>query len=439
MNKKIKFLLLILLSSFFTQVVLAGSFKTGNPIRERNNKEGMTEGIYKDFVKLQEMVADGKNVEARAGLTEVSKKKRINNFERASVHQFLGFVDAAEEKYVSAGKNFQIAIDSDALQNVAHFGVMQQQAQLIAASGDYPKAIESLKNYYKVTDEIKDSTFYFEASVYAQMDKFKLAIVALKKSIELADEPIESRQYLLYNLHMQLSEFREAAIALELLVKLNPNKRDYWVKLSEIYFTLKKDDKSLAALVLADKSGLIPDEKDRLKLFKMYAFLGTPHKAAQVLEKGLNSGAIKPTLKRWDDLGSVWYTAADMDKSLSAYDQASKLATDGKIDFRRAYIYFARDDWRGAKGALLSALEKGGLKDNKIGTAHLLLGMAETELNNSASALRFLKKAMGYENTRKSASQWVDHIERQAKEARRIAANEKANAAEKAANEIIDQ
>ncbi len=438
MNKNTKFLLLLAVISLFSQVVFAGVMKTGNPIRERENKGGMTESIAKKFVKLQEMVADSKNVEARAGLTALLAK-RLNNYEKANVNQFLGWVDYAEEKYRSAGKYLQVAIDSDALHNQAHFSVMLQQAQIIAASGDYQKAIDSIHRYYKVTDEIKDSTFYLEASIYAQMEKYRLAIKALKKAIELSDKPVESWYYLLFNLHMQLSEFKQASQSLEVLIKLNPNKRDYWIKLSEVYFTLKKDDKSLAVLILADENGLIPEEKDRIKLFKMYAFLGVPFKAGNVLEKGLKSGVIKPSYKHWDDLGSIWYTAAEMDRSLSAYDEASKLASDGKIDFRRAYIYFARDDWSGARNALLSSLEKGGLKEKKIGTAYLLLGMAESEMKNTSSALKYLRKAVGYKNVRNSAAQWIGHIEKQVKDAKKRAEAERAMEEERAANEILDQ
>ncbi len=438
MKNNNKNLLLLLFAVLFSQVVYSGAMKTGNPVRERSSKGGMTESIAKRFVKLQEMVADSKNTEARAGLKALLEK-RLNSYEEANVNQLLGWIDYAEEKYKSAGEYLQVAIDSDALHNQAHFSVMLQQAQIIAASGDYQKAIESIHKYYKVVDEIKDSTFYFEASIYAQMEKYKLAIKALKKSIELADKPIESRQYLLFNLHMQLSEFKQAAQALELLIKLNPNKRDYWVKLSEVYFTLKKDDKSLAVLVLAEKSGLIPDEKDQIKLYRMYALMGVPYSAGKVLEKGLKSGAIKPSYKHWNDLGSIWYTAAEMDKSLSAFDEASKLATDGKIDFRRAYIYFARDDWNGAKNALLSALEKGGLKEKRVGKAYLLLGMAESELKQTSSALKYLRKAVGYKNVRSSAAQWIAHIAKQRKDAKRRAEAEKALAEERAANEIIDQ
>ncbi|VAW40818.1 hypothetical protein MNBD_GAMMA01-1932 [hydrothermal vent metagenome] len=437
MKKNSKYILLFIVS-VFTHSVFAGSLKTDNPVRERSNKEAMTETVYKKFVKLQEMIADSKYVAARTGLNALLNK-RLNSFEKAQIHQFLAWVDSAEDKFTSASKHLQIAIDSDALPNIAQFNMMLQMAQMLAGAGKYQQAIDALHRYYKVTDEIQDTTFNFEAQLYAQLDKFKPAIVVLKKAIDLADKPKEPWHYLLFNLHMQLSEFSQAAAALEVLIKINPNKRDYWVKLSQVYFTLQKDDKALATLVVADKNGMIPDEKDRLQLVKMYAFMGVPYKAGKVLEQGLKSGAIKPTFKRWDDLGSMWYSAAEMDNALRAYDEASKLATDGQIDYRRANIYFSREKWNKAKNALLAAIEKGGLNDRKLGTSWLLIGMAESEQGNDAAAIKYLRNALQYKSSKKHAAQWIEHLQSKLKAAQNKVAAEKALAEETAANAIAEQ
>ncbi|MCF6317752.1 MAG: tetratricopeptide repeat protein [Proteobacteria bacterium] len=438
MAKKTYFIFIVFIS-IFSHSVIAGSIITDNPKRERSNNEAMTELVYKKFVKLQEMIADEKYVEARTGLIALTKK-RLNNFEAASVNHYLGWVASAEGDFEAASEYLQKAIDTDALTNQAHFGMMLQKAQMLAGGSEYQKAINALQQYYKVTDEIKDTTLYFEASIYAQMEnKIQEAIAPLKKAIELSDKPVESWYYLLVNLHMQSSEFLQASKLLEILIEINPNKNKYWKMLSQIYFTLKKDDKALAILVVADKNSMLSEENDRMRLFKMYAFLDVPYKAAEVLEKGLKNGAIKPTFKRWEDLGNMWYSAAEMNKSLSAYTEASKLASDGKIDFRRAYIFFGRGDWNSAISAWLSALEKGGIKEKRIGTAWLLLGMAESELNNLPSALKYLNNALAFKNVRNSASQWIGYIEKQRKDKRDRVAAEKALAEERAANEIVEQ
>jgi tetratricopeptide (TPR) repeat protein len=435
-NKYTKILPLILINMIACSV-FAGSIITDNKKRERSNNEAMSELIYKKFVKLQEMIADEQYAEAKTGLTALTKK-RLNAFEEASINQFLGWVESAEGRYQSASNYLQKAIDTDALTNQAHFSMMLQKSQMLAGGDKYQLALDSLDKYYKVTDEIQDTTFYYEASLYAQMEKYKEAMVPLKKAIELSDKPNETWYYLLLSCHMNTSEYLQASKVLDILIELNPNKKEYWSMLSQVYFTLKKDEKSLAVLAVADENGMVSEEKDRLQLTKMYQFLGNPYSAGKVLEKGLKDGVIKPTFKRWDDLGNIWYSAAEMNKALYAYDKASKLATDGKIDFQRAYIYFDREDWSSAKNALQSAIEKGGLPDKKIGTAWLLLGMAESEMNNISGAITALRKASEFKNTRVSSMQWIDHLQKQSIAAKARVAAEKAMADERAANEIVE-
>lgn len=413
-----------LFAALFSCSVFAGALKTGNPERKRSSSEAFTEVVYKKFVKLQEMIADERYKEARAGLVELTSK-RLNSFEVANVNQYIGWVDSAEGDYVAAAKRFQKAIDSDSLPNQAHFGMMLQMAQMYIAGEKYQKGIDSLQAYYNIVDEIKDATFAMEAHALSQLKQYRKAITTLKKAISLADEPKEKWYYLLYTLHMELSQFNEAAGVLETLIEINPNKKDYWKRLSSVYFSLKKDDQALAVLVIADKNGLIVDEKDRMHLFKMYAFLGVPYKAGKVLEDGLKSGVIKPSFKKWDDLGKIWYTAAEMDNALNAYNEASKLSTDGKIDFQRAHIYFDREDWSEVVKALSAAIEKGGLDDRKLGNAWLLMGMAQDQMGQRGSAIKSLKSATKYKSSRSSAVQWISHLEKEAKKAKEKAEREK--------------
>ncbi len=425
--------LLGLISFTFT---FAGEIKTGNPERKRSSNEAMTEMIYKKFVKLQEMIADEKYAEARTGLTSLANK-RINDFEKANINQYLGWIDSAEGKYIAAANKFKIAIDSDSLPNKAHFSMMLQVAQILIGGGEFKLGLKALEDYYKVTDIIQDSTFVLEANAYAQLEQFRKAIPVLKKGIDLADKPHENWYYLLYSLYMQTSQFQQAAKTLEKLIAINPNKEDYWKRLSGVYFNLKKDDKALAALILADKNGMLKTGKDQLRLYKMYSFLEVPYKAAKVLESGLKSGMIESTYKNWKSLGEAWYTSAEMDKALEAFDEASKTAQDGQIDFRRAYIYFDREDWPNVKKALNAALEKGGLKDKKVGQAWLLIGMSNSELGNMPGAIAALKKAAKYKSTRNNAVQWLDHIASQQKRSKAEA--EQRKMLEEKASDIVNE
>ena len=434
--KKSSKVFMFIASTLFSISLFAGVQSTHNPERKRINSETFTEQVYKKFEKLQEMIADEMYVEARSGLNKLLEG-RLNNFENATVNQYIGWVDLGEGKYIEAAKRFQVAIESDSLPNQTHFKLMLQMAQIYFASEQYQNALNILERYYDGVLQVEDKTYAFEANIYFVMEDYDKAIPIISKAISLSEKPQEKWNYLLYAAYKQTSKYRQAAAVMEKLIQINPSKKEYWKYLSADYFNLKEDKKSLAVLALAKESGLIAeDEKEIVRLFQLYSYLEIPYSAGKVLEKGLKDGVVKPSFKRWEDLGKTWYAAAEMDNALKAYNEASKLATDGKIDLYRAYIYLDKEDWNNLIASVNTALEKGGLKDYQYGKAWMLIGNAHTELKRYSQAIAAFKEAAKYPKSRKGANQWIDHLHARAKQEKRRAEIETANAAERAANAI---
>ena len=434
---KNKFYLLLILC-LLSQNILAGSFKTGNPERKKSNSEAFTEQIYKKMEKLALLVTEEKYSEARTGLNDILKRK-LNTYEIAQVNQYIGWIDASEGKYVDAANRYQNALDSDSLPNQAHFGMMLQMAQMYMAGDQEQKALDMLYKYYAGVDEIDDKTFALEANIHYQMANYSKVIPVMIKAIGLSEKPQENWHYLLYGAYKQESKFREAVGVMEKLIQLNPNKKDYFTRLSQDYFNLKEDKKALAILSLADENGLVETEKEKLQLFQMYSYLEIPYNAGKVLEKGLRDGVIKPSFKRWEDLGKTWYAAAEMDNALEAYGEASKLSTDGKIDLYRSYIYLDKEDWPNLAMTVNTAIEKGGLDENDIGKVWMLLGTAEFEMKNNAKAIAAFRNAAKYPKSKSGAHQWLNHLQEAERIKRERRDVEIANEKERAANAVIDQ
>jgi len=218
---------LIIFASLLSLSLVAGTIKTDNPERKRSNSEAFSETVYEKFENLQEMISDENYVEARIGLEDLTKR-RLNGFEEAMINQYIGWIDSSEGKYVEAANRFQNAIDSGALPNQVHFGLMHKLAEMYYVTNNNKKAIETLHQYYSEVDEIKDSILSLEANVYLKMKEYNKAISVLEKAIALADEPSEDLNLLLYATHLELSHEKEAAKVLDTLIKINPSKKDYW-------------------------------------------------------------------------------------------------------------------------------------------------------------------------------------------------------------------
>lgn len=96
---------------------------------------------------------------------------------------------------------------------------------------------------------------------------------------------------------------------------------------------------------------------------------------------------------------------------MAAYEKAGKASEDGKIDLRRGYILVDLERWPEALAALNAALEKGGMRQEKIGEAYLLRGMAQFNLGRFDSASTDWGKARRYDGTKDAAQQWINHLQ----------------------------
>ena len=211
---------------------MAASIKTENPERKRSNSEAFTETVYKKFENLQKMISEEQYVDARVGLENLTKR-RLNTFEEAQINQFIGWIDSAEGKYADAANRFQMAIDSDALPNPTHFGLMIHLTKMYYIGDENKKALETIDRYYSEVGEIKDSVLSLEANIYLKMKEYEKAIPVLKKAISLSDEPSENLNLLLYSVHLELDHDKEASEVLDTLIKINPSKKEYWNSISK--------------------------------------------------------------------------------------------------------------------------------------------------------------------------------------------------------------
>lgn len=401
----------ILMFCLFATVVSAGSLKTGNPIRKPSGQVGvMTEPQQKKITKFSEMLADEKYAEAKSGLTAMVDRSGVSAYVQAVIYQLLGHIDSLQGNYISSAANFKKSIDLDAMPNTTHFQMMLQRAQFLMLSDNLRGGLKALDEYMAVVDEIPDSAFAIKANAHVQLEEFRDAKAAIKQAIQLSDKPKETWYQLLLAIHSELSEYREMADVLRTLITIAPNKKVYWMQLHSVMFTLKKDKESLAVWEMAYRKGLFDKESDYMQLFKMYSYNDIPYKAAEVLQKSLDEKKVEGNFKNWKQLGAVWYEARELRKALAAYEQASQFATDGEMDLTRSYLYVDLEEWSSAVQSISSALQKGGLDDNKTGNAWLMLGMSHASLKQYSKARNAFNNAVKYQKSRSNAEQWLSHL-----------------------------
>jgi len=334
------------------------------------------------------------------------------DYEKAVVAQALAQVEWARENYDSALTYFEAAVELDALPDLQHFSLMYQIAQLYYMKERFDEALDKLALWMcKVPPEsITAESYILKASIYAQKEDWRNVVEAADTAISMSDAPKEGWYQLKLASHFELGQFPMAAQTLQTMIGMWPDRKDYWIQLSQIDYKLKRYDEALSVMALAYRRNMLDKQMDVVYLSNLYSNNDVPFKAAQILQKGIEDGIVEANTKHWTMTADAWYAAEEMEDALHAYEQAGKKSDDGEIDLRRAYILVDMERWDEAAVAVKAALDKGGFSERKTGDAYVIQGMSEFNLGNYDQARTAWNQATRYPRAKKPAQQWLNHM-----------------------------
>lgn len=380
---------------------------------EREVEPGLlTESTYNRMNEAFEMIGEEEYDAAYAELDNL-RNSRMSDFEKAQVEQAMGFITAQREQYPAAISHFSEAVRLNQMPNQTHFEMILQIAQLYNALQRYDEALEQLEYWFCVsTEDAKKvaEVWVLKASLHVQKEEFREGVEAINQAIEIAEDPKESWYRLKLGLLLELEDYRDAAGVAKILVEISPDKKEYWSQLSGIYMELNENENAMATLRLAYRRGLLDKGSDYTQLAGLLQQMEAPRLAAEVMQEGLRRGFVEATANNWEMTAGAWYQARELGQALEAYQQAGALSDSGRIDFQRASIMTADENWEGALSAARRALEKGDLTNSQEGNAELLVGMAQFNLGNLDEAEQAFNRAANYGTLQTAAREWLNHI-----------------------------
>lgn len=402
---------LIILTSLFVMSSSVWAQNQCGPEREVQ-AQALDEATYKQLSKFYEDIGEEKYVDAQNGLERMLGRSKDGSYAQAIILQALGFTSSSQEDYDKALEYFQRSVDLNALPNPQHYSMVLSISQLLIARERYREGLNSLAVWFCGTppENHTSSSYVLKASAHVELEEYNPALASIVKAIELEDSPKENWYQLKLGIHYELDDLASAARTLEVMIAFWADKETYWKQLSSVYLNLKDENKALSVMSLAYRRDMLDTPQEILQLSSLYQFRDVPYEAAEVLEKGINDGIVESNKKYWEQTANAWYQARELEKSLAAYEKAGQFSSDGSIDLRRAFILVDRQDWDPAKDALERAIEKGGLSDNEVGNAYLLIGMAEMSQERFDAAGTAFNSALRYERSRSPARQWIEQL-----------------------------
>jgi len=404
----------------FVSVLLAGAFCSAQAMAQANNcgiersvtPKPLNEQTWKRMNDVYEDIGEENYDLAFEKLNSMVERARGGVYLKAIVQQLLGQVEWARENYDAALRGFEIAVEMNALPDGTHYALMYQISQLYYMKDRYEEALDSLDVWFckAPAEKIKASAHILKASIYAAKEDWAKVIPSVETAIAMEEKPTQSWYLLKLASHHQIEDMAGARDTLKVMLTFWPDKKLYWIQLSNVYFQLQNDDEALSVIVLANRKNLLNKQTDYLYLSNMYALREVPYKAAQALEDGIKKGFVEPSEKHWKMIADAWYTSEEMENALIAYEKAGAAALDGEIDLRRGYLLIDMERWEEAREALKKAIDKGGINERKMGEAHLMVGMAEFNLDNFDDASAAWGRASRFPQAKKAAQQWMLHL-----------------------------
>ena len=269
----------------------------------------------------------------------------------------------------------------------------------------YAKRLISLKkttDYQKMADAqtMWARLLYYEAAVdpsKIDMTLMKQAAAEAYKALLILVKPKEDNYTLYLACLQQMGDNTRAAEILELMVNQFPKNKNNWLYLFQVYSTMAASgDKTaeLSAIVTMERAqavGQLTSNKDNFMLAGLYFNIQQYQFAAELLEKGLRSGAIDPEQKNWELWAACYQQMGNETRAIEVFLEAIKLFPKASnLELQLGQIYYGNDKHSEAFQHLKAAVDKG---LEKPGQTLLLLSYLSLEAKNLDEALVYAHKA----------------------------------------------
>ncbi len=371
--------------------------------------QGVTSQAVADAYNEALEALDAENYQAAINVLNAALSS-ANPFEQSLLFRLMGQVELSRDNFNAAGDYFRRAIDSGGLEGNDLAQLYLILGQIYTAGERYSDAISVLEEYFRVVEGDPDPQAYFAlAQVYAVQERYREAIPYARQAVEHAPDFREGYVRLLMGLYLTEEEWTNALPLLLRLLQNDPTEDNDWQALSGVYSQLGRDREAFAVYQFRYIMGFLDTNRELTNLADLYSYYDVPYKAAEIMERHLESGEIDRTAENWQRLGNAFFAARHFEQSRAALTRAANLAPNGALDYRIAGTYMQEENWPQALRFLQRAVNRGGLE--RPGLALIYLGNAYYYTDDLENAQTSFERARNYADTVDMANRWLEVLE----------------------------
>ena len=397
------------------------------PKQKTRRVPSMSEATFKKLAEAQEFI-DAKDLNGAQAVLQgmldrcrTGRSCRYNGNEIGQIHNMLGFVQFSREDYGAAIRHYQEVIkQGEDIPEGLETTTLYTLAQLCFVDERYNDALHYMEIWISKANNPGPEPHIFMGQVYYQMQDYPSAVGQIERGITVAKErntAVKENWWALLNyLYFELENWPKVLEILEILVRDFP-KRDYWIRLAGIQGQEGMDKQQVYTMMAAYEAGFLTRESDLTTLAGLLMQEEVPIRASAVMKQGFDDEIIKRTDKNLRSFGQAYQLSQEVDKAIPVFEEAAKLADDGKIYESLSQLYLEADKFGQCVTAATNALDKGGLR--KVQSVQIVRGMCEynrdrlTSARGSFVACRNEARRVRDQSNQRICQQWITFIDRE--------------------------
>lgn len=368
----------------------------------------------KKFVKSYGKIADQyESDEYDAALNGLAKldSPKLSDYEKAKVAQMRGYIHYNQDQVTEALAEFKIALDTDALPNAEHFQLKLTVAELYHINDQLTESAAAFDDWTKDAETITGRNWALQAKNYFDQDDFEQTLVYIDKAFATGDKPDRAWQQMKANALLSLERTDEAIAFGHQVLAQAPDDAEFVNFLTALLLDADKPQDAVTILEGLRAQGKLGKENLYVNLYAAYRDLDRAKDAAAVMNEGLSSGVVKASKDRYLQVGEAYYDSEMLTEALAGFRNAAQLSdADGTGDLYVGQVLLDQEKPKEAREAFTAAIQKGNLR--QLGNAYYQLGIAELDSDNEAAAIAAFKKAQGYPESNKNATQALKSLGR---------------------------
>lgn len=367
---------------------------------------GLSRGAYLKLQEASKLTEAGKAREAIRRLQLLERALQQKNYELAMVRQYLVYAHMAAGEPAIAQAIAVKVLKSGQLPTEAAHALTWLAAQIAYRLEDYRACIHYVEQWISAESSPSAKAHFLAGFSYYRLKQPRIAEQHLEQAMTRVEKIPEDWQRVLLAVYLDGRQYHKAESVLHALIKREPDNRSWWNYLVAVYLQQDKEDKALAALVLAHCRSRL-DTADLMRIVRLYSDNGIPEKAARLLRDWLKEGRLEATPNAFRLQFELWRLACEHGPALQALEKAASLSSSGEDYLLLGRLHLERNQWQPARHALQRALFLGVKEKTQ---AHYLLGVAALNCDDPNTARQAFEEASKNPELEKVVAYWSDRL-----------------------------